>query len=51
MDVLAAADERSRGGRQNRVVPIPRRWDQPSGLSPGGRWLKSPDTGESAYTP
>src|SRR6185312_13761441 len=37
------------GGRQKRVVPISRRWDQPLGLkSPGGRWLSSPDTGESA---
>src|ERR1700749_1631014 len=39
-DVEAGSDGRfwlrltsaSRGGRQNRVVPIPRRWDQPFGF-------------------
>jgi hypothetical protein len=31
-------------GRPSRVVPIPRRWDQPLGLitGPAGRWLSSP---------
>ena len=31
MDVLAARDERGRCGRRNRVVLIPRRWDQAGG--------------------
>jgi len=49
MDALVCGDEARWRGRQKRVVPISRRWDQPLGLkSPGGRWLKSPDTGESA---
>jgi len=28
MDALLRKDEAHRGGRQRRVVPIPRRWDQ-----------------------
>jgi hypothetical protein len=28
MDALVSPDERSKGGRQNRVVLISRRWDQ-----------------------
>jgi len=61
MDAEAVTDEHSRSGRQNRVVPIPRRWDQPPGhrdvgpaadtlRAPGGRWLESPARrGERVY--
>jgi hypothetical protein len=51
MDAEAVTDEHGRSGRQNRVVPIPRRWDQPLGLkSPGGRWLERPARrGEHVY--
>jgi len=39
MDVLAPEDERHRRGRQNRVVLIPRRWDQARGRFHGRWWL------------
>ena len=52
MDVEAVTDEHSRCGRQNRVVPIPRRWDQACKVfGPGRRrWLESPaHRGEHVY--
>jgi len=55
MDVSASTDEWCRCGRRSRVVLVPRRWDQPSGLkrcrpcsrhaeSPGGTVAKKPGT-------
>ena len=50
MDADGTSDERGGRGRRNRVVLIPRRWDQASRETFRGerRWLTSPDTGESA---
>jgi hypothetical protein len=44
MDAAVRQTSAARRGRPSRVVPIPRRWDQPLGLitGPGGRWLSSP---------
>jgi hypothetical protein len=52
MDAEAVTDEHGRSGRPNRVVPIPRRWDQACKVfGPGGRrWLESPARrGEHVY--
>ena len=48
MDAVLRKTSADRRGRPSRVVPIPRRWDQPLRLkslelmSPWGRWLSSP---------
>ncbi len=39
------------GGRRNRAVPIPRRWDQPPGLTRGDGGQKARRTGEITYKP
>jgi hypothetical protein len=50
MDVLAAADERGRRGRQSRVVLAPRRWCQVlwETISQGDGGYKARHSGESA---
>jgi len=43
MDAIARDDEARKGGRRNRAVPIPRRWDQASRDEDARRrWLESP---------
>jgi hypothetical protein len=53
MDAEAVTDERSRSGRQNRVVPIPRRWDQACKVfgRAGDGGSKARHAEESTYTP
>jgi len=60
MGVSVSPDERCRCDRRNRVVLVPRRWDQVSRDSDVGpsarhaaiakrRWQQSPVTGKSTY--
>src|ERR1700684_304831 len=54
MDASGSARRARPSVRRNRVVPIPRRWDQAGDdacASRRPRWLTSPDTGENTYKP
>jgi len=48
MDALAQLDEAHWCGRQRRVVPIPRRWDQVCGRSANHGGYQARYPGESA---
>jgi hypothetical protein len=44
MDALASPTSDAQANERNRVVPIPRRWNQPPGQEPGGMAANKPGT-------